>query len=435
MKRIATIGTAVAIVAGSAILIISRPASNAIPTVRVAGAPFVRRVTAEGNLKAVKATPLTAPTRAPGALKIAWIADDGTLMKKDDIVVRFDPTDFQKELISGNEDHATAANNMSKTDVQANATRSNLNRDANQAQVELEVAKRFNFDDGEIFSKYQRIDSEVDAKLASDRMTHAHNLLGVRDGLAKTERDLVTIEDKKASLRIQTATQGLQSLEIRAPYDGILVLQRDWRGDVPRVGANVWPGMPLGEIPDLAKMKAELFVLEADAAGLALDKRAVVALESNPSVTYAGKVTQVDKLARPRVRGVPVQYFGVTITLDRNDPNVMKPGARVRAIVDVENRAHAFAIPRQALFEKEGKKLVYRREKGKFVAVPVEIASSSAGRVVVTRGLKDGDELALVDPMPLTRPSATLSPLRGARGNSASVALFPRAGRKCPQGG
>src|SRR5438477_12880178 len=126
MKRIATIGTAVAIVAGSAILIISRPASNAIPTVRVAGAPFVRRVSAEGNLKAVKATPLTAPRSAPGALKIAWIADDGSLLRKDDVVVRFDPTDFERELMGGNEDHTTASNNMTKGDVQAGATRTNL---------------------------------------------------------------------------------------------------------------------------------------------------------------------------------------------------------------------------------------------------------------------------------------------------------------------
>ena len=98
------------------------------------------------------------------------------------------------------------------------------------------------------------------------------------------------------------------------------------------------------------------------------------------------------------MRGVPVQYFGLTISFDRTDAKVMKPGARVRATLDVENRARAFAIPRQALFEKEGKKLVYRREKGKFVAAPVEIATSSAGRVVVTKGLNDGDVIALVDP-------------------------------------
>ena len=98
------------------------------------------------------------------------------------------------------------------------------------------------------------------------------------------------------------------------------------------------------------------------------------------------------------MRGVPVQYFGVTITLDKTDARVMKPGTRVRAVLDVENRAKAFAIPRQALFEKDGKKIVYRRHGPKYDAVPVDIASSTAGRVVITKGVSDGDELALIDP-------------------------------------
>ena len=145
-------------------------------------------------------------------------------------------------------------------------------------------------------------------------------------------------------------------------------------------------------------MKAEVFVLEADAAGLATDKSASVWLESHPESKYAGRITQLDKLARPRTRGVPVQYFGVTISLDRTDPRVMKPGARVRAVLEVENIARAFAIPRQALFEKEGKRLVYRKRGAKFEPVEVVISSSSAGRVVVTKGLVEGDELALQDP-------------------------------------
>jgi cobalt-zinc-cadmium efflux system membrane fusion protein len=76
----------------------------------------------------------------------------------------------------------------------------------------------------------------------------------------------------------------------------------------------------------------------------------------------------------------------------------MKPGARVRAVLDVENRESAFSIPRQAIFEKQGKKLVYRKHGDKFDAVPIEIGSSSAGRVVVTKGLAKGDEIALRDP-------------------------------------
>jgi HlyD family secretion protein len=371
---------------------------DSVPTYTAEPVQFARRVTADGVLKAVKATPLSAPMNVPQSLRIASIADDGALVKKDDVVVTFDPTDFQKDLLDGSEDRSSVDNKVSKTVTLATVTRTNLKRDASQAQDELTAAKQFKFDDAEIFSRYQRIESEIDQTLAGDKKEHAENVLGVRDKLSQADRDLLTIEEKKAGLKIRNAQQGLNSLELRAPYDGILVLQRDWRGDIPRVGNNVWPGQTLGEIPDLQAMKAEVFVLEADAAGLAVGQKATVRLESNPSVAYSGKISQVDKLARPRFRGVPVQYFGVTVELDRTERAVMKPGARVRAMLEIENRANVFSIPRQALFEKEGKKLVYRKRGAKFEPVPVEIASSTPGRVVVTSGIARGDLLALRDP-------------------------------------
>jgi HlyD family secretion protein len=380
------------------LLVLACNRGEQIPTFSVQPTQFSRRVTAEGMLKSTKATPLSAPMQVPMSLKIAWVADDGALVKKDDIVVRFDPTDFQKDLLGGRDDRHTVDNKITKTTTLASTTRTNLKRDARQAQDELLAAKQFKFDDAEVFSRYQRIESEIDQTLAGDKKEHAENVLGVRDSLARADRDLLTIEEKKAGLKIRNAEQGLNSLELHAPYDGILVLQRDWRGDIPRVGNSVWPGQPLGEIPDLNSMKAELFVLEADAAGLAVGQKANVALESDRSKVFSGKVTQVDKLARPRFRGVPVQYFGVTVTLDKTDPIVMKPGARVRAVLEIESRNNVFSIPRQALFEKEGKKLVYRQRGDKFESVPVEIATSSPGRVVVTKGLAKGDALAMRDP-------------------------------------
>jgi len=369
-----------------------------IPTFKVEPTQFARRVTAEGILKSTKATPVTAPMNVPMSLKIAWVADDGALVKKNDVVVRFDPSDFQKDLLTGHDDRHTVDNKITKTTTLSSTTRTNLKRDARQAQDELVAARQFKFDDAEVFSRYQRIESEIDQTLAGDKKQHAENVLGVRDNLARADRDLLTIEEKKAGLKIRNAEQGLSSLELRAPYDGILVLQRDWRGDIPRVGNSVWPGQPLGEIPDLNSMKAELFVLEADAAGLAVGQKANVSLESNRAMTFSGKITQVDKLARPRFRGVPVQYFGVTVTLDKTDPIVMKPGARVLALLEIENRKNVFSIPRQALFEKEGKKLVYRKRGDRFDPLPVEIASSTPGRVVITKGLAKGDQLAMRDP-------------------------------------
>ncbi len=372
--------------------------SNEVPTFRVEAVRFSRQVTADGNLKSTKATPLSAPHDAPQSLKIAWLVPDGSLLKKDEVVVRFDPTDFNTQLQAGREDHDTAGNKMYKTNSEASTTATNLRRDAHQAGDELLAARQFKFDDAEVFSRYQRVESQIDETLAGRKKEHAEGVLGVRDKLSAADRDLVSIEQRKADLKIRNAEQGLHALEMRAPYDGILVLQHDWRGDIVRVGDTVWPGSPIGEIPDLQSMKAEVFVLEADAAGLAVGEKATLSIEGKPGSIITGKISQVDKLARPRFPRVPVQYFGATITLDHTDPSLMKPGARVRAVLDVEDRAGAFSIPRQAIFEKQGKKLVYRKHGGKFEPVTIEIGSSSAGRVVVTKGLTKGDEIALRDP-------------------------------------
>ena len=337
---------------------------------------------------------------------------DGTLLRKGDVIVRFDATDFENLLLTGNEDRQTAGNKLTSTNADAKATHTNLRRDAKLAQSELDAAKRFTFDDAEVFSRYARIESELDQDLASNRKLHAEEVLAVRDNLAGIARDLIAIEDRKAGLKIKQAQDGLQALQVVAPHDGILVLTRNWSGSVTRVGDTMWRGQPIGEIPNLNTMKAEVFVLEADAAGLAIGEKAKVTLESNASATFSGKVSSVDKVARPRIPRQPVQYFGVTVDLDRSDPKSMKPGTRVRSILEVENQASAFAIPRQALFEKEGKKLVYRKRDGKFEPVAVTIGSSSAGRVVVTKGIIDGDEIALEDPEKQDDGRATVTDAR-----------------------
>ena len=371
---------------------------NEVATFQVEPITFTRRVTAEGTFKAVKATPITVPQSASAPMKVSWIADDGSLLRKDQVIIRFDETAFEDLLLRGQEDRSTASNKMTKADAETSATAKNLRRDARLAQSELEAARRFKFDDAEIFSRYARIEAEVDQNLAGSRKRHAEEVLGVRDSLARVERDLISIEDRRAGIKIKQAEDGLRSLQVTAPHDGILVLQRNWRGDMPRVGDTMWRGQPIGEIPELSSMQAEVFVLEADAAGLAVDQKATLFLEADTRTQFKGKVKSVDKVARPRIPRQPVQYFGVTVELERTDTKLMKPGARVRATLEVENQSNAFAIPRQALFEKEGKRLVYRKKDDKFEPVEVTIGSSSAGRVVVTKGLAKGDEIALEDP-------------------------------------
>ncbi len=216
---------------------------------------------------------------------------------------------------------------------------------------------------------------------------------------------LLQIKTRQADAKIQQARQGLQALAVSAPHDGVLILKRNWRGETTRVGDSVWNGQPLAEIPDLSTMEAEVYVLEADAGGLKPGRPATLAVESAPGVTYPARIARVDALAKPRVQGSPVQYFAVTLALEKTDVRVMKPGQRVQANLLLEERKGALLAPRQAVFDREGRSLVFRRKPGGgFDPVEVKLGPSTMGRVVVESGIKKGDVLALRDP---TRPAGT----------------------------
>lgn len=369
-----------------------------IPTYTVESAEFVRTVTADGNLKAAESTPLSPPPDIPGGLKIAWLEKDGTPVSKGDVVVRFDPTEFEDALVSGDVQRQNVDNRLFGTGTSAQATRENLRRDAAQAQLEWESAQDFQLTDEDIFSRREVIESMIDGDLALEKKEYAEDMIGVRQRLSQADRELLEIEKRKATLELEKARKGLSALEIQAPHDGVVVFQRDWRGEIPTVGSTVWGGRPIAEIPNLEKMEAEVFVLEADAGGIAVGQKARVTLDSAPGKIFEGSVKRVDALARPRIRGVPVQYFGVIVELERTDPELMKPGSRVSATITLEEAGSSIAIPRQALFELEGKEVVYRDRDGKFEPVEVELGSTSLGRIVVTKGLQEGDRIALMDP-------------------------------------
>jgi HlyD family secretion protein len=360
---------------------------------------FVRRVTAEGNLRAVKATKISTPRSAGafGPMKIAWLAPDGVFVKKGEVVAKFDPSEPEKQLRDGQSDLASANAKLASEQIKSKTTIAGRDTDATTAADELDQQKRFAQKDPEIFSRNQIIESEIDQSLAGAKQDHATTAKQIERQRSSSNAAVIGVERAKAQLAIDHANQELKSMEVTAPNDGVLVLQRHWNGALPKLGDQLFPGQSLAEIPVLDAMEAEVYVLEIDGSGLVEKQPADVTVEARPDQLWHGAVRVVDKLAQPRDQGSPVNYFGVTIALDKTDKAIMKPGQRVLAklVLDQED---AIVVPRQAVFEKDGKPIVYKQSATGFTASPVELGVASAGRVVIKKGLAEGDEIALRDP-------------------------------------
>jgi len=387
-----------ATVAGVAAALALAPRGGGPPLHRVERGEFVRRVVAEGQLRAVEATPVTVPVEVQDVVKIAWLAPDGSRVRAGEVVARLDPSDFLTQREDAVADRGMAREKTAKAEAQRRADLDGLARDAELARREMEAARTFQRRDAELFSRFERLESELDVELAEARRRHAEGLRDGRGRLSATQLDLLVLERRKAEIQLRRAERVLGASDITAPHDGILLLQRDWRGEPMRPGQQVWAGMKLAEIPRLARMEAEVWVLEADAGGLAVGQRADLTVDAAPGRAFAATVRRVDSLARPRMRGAPVQFFGATLEIAASDPEVMKPGQSVRADVVLERLAGVVAVPRQAIFERDGRPFAYRRQGDVFVEAVVELGSADGGRVVVSRGLEPGEWIALRDP-------------------------------------
>ncbi len=389
-----------------------------VPTFRVSEESFVRRVPAEGNLRAAESTRLALDANIGQAMRIAWLAEDGTRVEEGDPVVLFDPTDLEKERDDASADRATADLKVSKQQAARRSELAKLEKDAEAARLKLENAREFQKKDELIFSRHEIIESEIDEELASEEMDHAVDSQATRETLSDAELRLLEIDRRQADRFLEQAEEGLASLELVAPHDGLVIFDRNWRGELPRVGQTAFPGNKIAEIPDLGRMEAEVFVLEADAGSLEEGRPAKVLLEAHPGRLFDATVERVDKLAKPRRRGSPVQYFAVVLSLEETLPEVMKPGQRVQAWLLLDEVERAVTVPRQAVFEKDGVNVVYRRDGDGFEAVPVELGPTSMGRVVIRSGLGGGDVIALADPERVPREEETPAGGGGAGGPS-----------------
>ena len=371
---------------------------EAVATFEVRPGRFVREVEATGTLKAVRATPVIVPLESGRAQKVAFLVKDGAHLAKGDTVVEFDPYDAEKEAADGQADLTAARAKIDKAKAEGTKNERSLGLDRDVAKEQLDRAETFKLTDEGLYSRHEIIESQLDRDLFSARADVAGRKLDASGKLSSAERQLGEIDASKAQLKVEVAEKGLRSLRIEAPHDGLFVLQRNWRGEVPFVGDTLWPGQKIAELPDLSQLEARVFVLEADGAGLKAGLPARLAIEGRPGEEHQATVAKVEPLAKTRDYQSPVKYFEATLSLARTDPSFMKPGQKVRAVVRLEEAEGVLAIPRGAVFEKDGKRVVYRREGGSFVPVEITIGRQSISRVVLDSGLAGGDVIALRDP-------------------------------------
>ena len=390
---------------------------SAVPTAKVVRGPLKLTVYAIGELRAGRTMNLVAPP-AGGSLRILRLLPTGTPVKKDDVVVEFDPSDQQYAVEQAKSDLEEAEQAIVKMKADSAVT-------ASQDKLNLLTA-RYDVRRGELNAAGNEFIGAIDAQKNELTLQEARQHLAQleHDAAARvttSEAALAVVEERKhkAELAMQRAQSIIDNLAVKCPIDGVISVKENRDGQffffsgmvLPeyRQGDTTFSGRNIADVIESGRMEVRAKVTEVDRDNLQTGQAAVVRIDALPGRTFTAKVGPLSASAS---RGSffetsAVRQFDITLNLDNPDP-AMRAGSSVRVTIDGREIKDALHVPRQAVFEKAGKNYVFLQAGDRFDRRDVKVVTATESRAIVS-GLHEGDVIALVDPDVATSRSKTTS--------------------------
>ena len=382
-----------------------------IPVGRARTGDFVISVRTRGDIKSTHSATLFAPA-VPG-LRILRLAKNGQVVKKGEVVIQFDTATMEQNVYTRNNAVQTAKGNLDQQVAQEKDDDVNNALSKMVAEYSLES------------SKLTASQAEVISAILGEQDRNAVNVSEGSLAQVKSAGNAMWVGDEASILQAQqqvsNATKNrdlalsyLDQMEIKAPADGIVNILQNFRatgtfgqGGAPpfKEGDNAWTGAAIAEIPDVSQLYIDLKLDEVDRGKIALGQDLKIRVDSIPDKEFAAKLDFIAPAAALTFTGVgadmsanTVKSFPARATLTSVDER-LRPGTTASAEIIVYKQTNTLTIPLQASFDNKGKPVVYVQSGKGFTMRQIQVGRQNEDELVVTGGLKEGDVVALVDPV------------------------------------
>lgn len=387
-----------------------------IPVARARLADFIISVRTRGDIKSTRSVFVEAP-QAPG-LRIVRLAHNGQEVHKGDVVVEFDAESTRQDIIT-----RTNTVDSSQGSIDQNKATQAI---TNESYAFQKIQSEFNLEQNKLQAGKAAVLSIIDGEKARIQV-------GVSDGSLQATRaqidannvsndaDMVRLNQAydNAVKNLKLSQSYMDMMVLKAPVGGVVNLLTNFRstGTFGRAGAppfkegdNVWTGAQIMEIPDLSSMYVDLKLDEVDRGKIALGQTVRVRVDSIPDKEFTANLDFISPAAALVFTGVGAnaqasteKNFPARATLKNLDDR-LRPGTSSSVEIIVEREPNQLLIPLRASFDKGGKPAVFVQKADKTFAVrPIQIGKHNDEDVVVTGGLKEGETVALEDPVKLAK--------------------------------
>lgn len=362
---------------------------------------LVAGIEVTGTLGAVHSVSLGPPPLAQvWDFKIAFMAPEGTEVRQGQPVIGFDTSELETSLLDAMAERDSAEKELEKKQANLEMTRgedelrlAEAKAKARRAGLKVDVP-------ADLVASRELAESRADLDLAEREVAYLESRLALQNREAEAEISALRNQRDRAARRVREVEEAIGKMTVTAPRDGTVVYISDPRREreKKKIGDSAWRGERIVEIPDLGRMQARGEVDEADAGRVAIGQRVSLRLDAHPDVSFTGRVRAIHDSVQRRSSSDPVKVVGLDLSLDRTDPQRMRPGMRFLGTIELERAPRALVVPADAVFHGAEGPVAFRRTRWGTEEVRPKLGRRNDRWVEIVSGLSEGDAIALRDP-------------------------------------
>jgi HlyD family secretion protein len=381
--------------------------NNEIPLAEVKRGEIDLQVHATGELRASHSIMLSAPAVGGDALQITHLVRTGQPVHKGDVVFEFNPSEQLYKLEQNHSELQQAEQEITKAKadaaVLAAVDKVTLLKDRYSVRrAELDVQKN------ELVSKIDAAKNELALGQAKRVLVEAEKDIETHNASGQAATYLAQEKYNKAKLGMDQAQQNLDRMRVTAPMDGLISIQKNMNASggffftgmsLPdyHEGDQVQPGSSIAQVVDPQGLELTSKIDEQDRGNVQVGQPVDVVFDALPGQVIHGTVKSVGGMSvRQFFSSDTNGNFEVGIQLANKDPR-LRSGFTAQIVFLGASKKNVLYLPRQALFLKDGKRIVYARKANGYEQREVKILSENESRAAID-GLEQGSRVALVDP-------------------------------------
>ena len=370
-----------------------------IPTAKVVNGTFYIDIYEAGEIEAVNSTSISSPNISwrYGNLKITQIVKDGAEVNKGDTLIVFDPSEVNKGIVEAEGRLEISIAEMEKLRAQHQSDMEELNADFEISNLSHQISK-IKFESAVYDSEISKKEIQLNLEKAEIALGRAKEQIDNRIKIQKEEVKQKTLSIEQNNSQLNEAHETLSKLFLISPSPGIAIISQNWSsGNKFQIGDQCWSGFPLIQLPDLSSLKATAKINEVDIAKITKGLKVEIKPDAFSDSIFTGYVNTVANLAVNKSRDSRVKVFPVEILINETNKNLL-PGLTVSCRLIIDQIDDVLYVPIEAINAEGDKNFVYKKSGSGYNKVEVEVGTSNSDYMIITKGLSEKDEVALVVP-------------------------------------